>query len=301
MPQKSQLRVNKILSNVSVKYSNPELIWDKVFPPVMVKKDSDYYRVYDRNFRIPETKRNSRGVAREHTFESSLASYSLEKHALKDIVHDDDKENYDEADLEVDTTEHLTEALYRRLELTVSSLFTTTNWSLNVSLAAGAAFTSNTMTSDPVLVFDTAGSVQIDQSGRKPNFGIIPRASYLAIKSHIAILDRIKYTSSEVTSKVMGALFDLGEILVPSGSYDSAPQGAAASLVRYYDNICFSGYKPQSPGIKTPSAGYVFMKQAPRVKQWREEEVGGDWVECEVKYSPKVVASLCGYLIKGSV
>ena len=86
MPQKSQLHVNQLLSNVSVQYKNSEYIWDKVFPQVSVSKDSDLYRVYERNFKIPDTKRAPKGVAREFGFDVSTASYMLEQHALKEYV-----------------------------------------------------------------------------------------------------------------------------------------------------------------------------------------------------------------------
>ena len=55
MPQKSQLHVNQLLSNVSVQYKNDEYIWDKVFPQIPVTKDTDLYRVYDRAWKVPET------------------------------------------------------------------------------------------------------------------------------------------------------------------------------------------------------------------------------------------------------
>ena len=96
MPQVNQLHVNQLLSNVSLKYKNAEYIWDKVFPKVPVIKESDLYRVYERNFRIPETKRAIKGVAREFQFDVSSATYVLETHALKDYVGDDEVDNYDQ-------------------------------------------------------------------------------------------------------------------------------------------------------------------------------------------------------------
>lgn len=181
MPLKSQLHVNQLLSNVSVQYKNSEYIWDKVFPAVMVQKDSDLYRVYDRNFRVPETKRAPKAVAREFGFEFSTSSYLLEQNALKDYVGVDEEENNDQGSLQVDTTESLTDAIYRRMELSLAQLFTTTNWSLNVSLTT--AWTSNTITTDPVPVFDTGATSVINASGKTPNFAILPRDGFIAVKT----------------------------------------------------------------------------------------------------------------------
>lgn len=83
---KSALRVDKLLSNISVKYRNENFIAEDVFPRVPVKKESDVYRTYDRDFRLPETIRSSKGVAKEHNFEVSTAPYVLEQHSLKDYA-----------------------------------------------------------------------------------------------------------------------------------------------------------------------------------------------------------------------
>jgi hypothetical protein len=298
MPLKSQLHVNQILSNVSVQYKNEEYIWDKVFPTVMVGKDSDLYRVYEKNFKIPETKRAPKGVAREWGFEVSTSSYLLEQHALKEYIGVDEQENYDQENLKVDTTEYLTDAIYRMIEKKVADLFTTTSFSLNVSLAAANAFAQNTTVSDPVPVFDTGASTVIANSGKVPNFGILPRDAFVAVKNHVSVLDRVKYTSSEVSQAMVGALLGLKELHIPVAQYDSAAEGLAASSVNFYGDIAFLGWKPASAGRKTPSVGYTFMKEAPRVRSWFDDERNADAVEVEVKLQPKVVASLCGYLIK---
>lgn len=299
MPLKSQLHVNKLLSNVSVQYRNEEYIWDKAFQQVPVTKDTDYYRVYDRNFKIPETKRAPKGVAREFTFEFSLSSYALEQHALKDYVGVDEEEQNDQGSLQVDTTESLTDAIYRRIELSFASLFTTTNWSLNVSLAAGAAFSDNTTTSDPVRIYDTAASTIIANSGKTPNMAILPRAGFLSVKNHVSVLDRVKYTSSEVSKSMIQALIGIAELHVPVSIYDTAADGLAFSGSPFFANS-FVGWKPPgSGGLKTPACGYMFMGRQPRVRSWQDNERNATAIEVEVKYQPKVVASLTGYLING--
>lgn len=300
MPLKSQLHVNQLLSNVSVQYKNSEYIWDKVFPAVMVQKDSDLYRVYDRNFRVPETKRAPKAVAREFGFEFSTSSYLLEQNALKDYVGVDEEENNDQGSLQVDTTESLTDAIYRRMELSLAQLFTTTNWSLNVSLTT--AWTSNTITTDPVPVFDTGATSVINASGKTPNFAILPRDGFIAVKNHVSVLDRVKYTSSEVSQAMVASLIGVGELLVPTSVQDTNAEGLAVSTTPFFADFSFLGWKPASGGgLKTPSCGYSFMKAAPRTRSWFDDERNATAIEVEVKYQHKIVASLCGYLIKDTV
>lgn len=299
MPLKNQLHVNQLLSNVSVQYRNEEYVWDKIWAQIPVVKDTDLYRVYDRNFKIPETRRAPKGVAREHVFEFSTSSYALEQHALKDYVGVDEEEQNDQGSLQVDTTENLTDAIYRRIELSTAALFTKTSWSLSVSLASGAAFSDNTTTSDPVRVFDTGGATVIANSGKKPNFGILPYTGFLNVKNHVSVLDRYKYTSSEMTQAMVQAALGLSELHVPAAIYDTADNGLAFSGSYFFTNA-FLGWKPSGGGgVKTPSCGYTFISSKPRVRSWFDNERNATAIEVEVKYSPKVVASLTGYLIGG--
>lgn len=297
MPLKSQLHVNKLLSNVSVQYQNAEYIWDKIFPVVNVTKDTDLYRVYDRNFKLPETKRAPKAVANEYTFYFSNNSYSLNQDALKDYIGVDEQENNDLGSLQTDTTEFLTDKIYMKMEIAAASLFTTANWSLNLSLASTAKFNVNTITSDPVPVFDTAASTIAMNSGKMPNFGILPRNGMVACKNHVSILDRIKYTSDKITPMMLAGLFELPELHIPMAIKDTANEGEAANMGFIFDDFAFLGWKPKSAGLKIPSSGYTFVSKTPRVRTWFDQERNADVVEVEVKSVPKVVASLTGFLI----
>jgi hypothetical protein len=298
MPLANQVHVDALLSSISVKYSPASLIGDKVFPVVPVKKSSDKFRIYDRNFRVPETRRADGAAAREHTFEVSTATYNLVEHALKDIVTDKQAENYDLADLKVETTKELTEKILMRRELDIANLFTTTSWSLNVSLAATAAFTANTTVSDPTPIFLTGGSVVVANSGMVPNVGILPRPAYVGCKVHTSILDRLKYTSADVDAVKLAALFECGELLIPAANYDTAAWGASASLSNFYGDVAWIGYRPAKPGPLVASSGYVFRKNANMVRRWRNEDRKGEMIEVGMEFEARVVASLSGYLIK---
>ena len=298
MPLRNQLRVDKILSGVSVRYQNEGFIAEQAFPVLSVSKDSDKYRVYSQNYRIPETARAPGGLANEFQFQSSFNSYLLEYHGLKDIVPDRDADNYDEADLMVDTTEELTEALMRRKESDFNALLTTANWSLNQSLAAGAIWSLDTILSNPILHVDSGtASIVLNSGGKKPNYMILPFNSLHDVKNHQSVLDRVKYTSQDVDLGTLKGLFGLPEILVPSATNDTSNEGAASVLAHIIVDKAFIGYKPPRASAKAPSAGYMFRKQQPSVKRYRDEPREGTWIEVNDSYQFKVVASLCGYLI----
>ncbi len=298
MPLANQLHVDKLLGQVSIKYRNANFIADKVFPFVPVKKDSDKFRVYDRDFRLPQTLRSAKGLAREHNFEVSTGTYILEQHSLKDYVSDRDAENYDVADLRADTTEELTDKILLRMEKSVADLFTSTSWSLNVSLATAQQWSLDSTTSNPIPLMDTAATSVLENSGMAPNFAVIPHKCLLAAKNHQSVLDRIKYTSADVTPNMIAGLFDLDELLVPKAVLDSSAQGVTASIGAIFGDNVFVGYKPATASVLKPSAGYIFRNAIPLVKRWRVEERQSEAIEVNMHYQAKVVASLSGYLIK---
>lgn len=301
MPLNSTQHVDRLLSNISVRYTNAELIAMRVFPSVPVIKKSDIYRIYTRNFRIPETKRANKAVANEHQFEVSTAGYLLENHALKDYVSDDDQDNFDIADLRADTVNELTGVIARRMEKSVADLFTTTNWSLNVSLAAANAWTAQTTISNPIPLVDTAATSIIQNSGFVPNFMIIPRDGFVAAKNHPSVLDRTKYTGKDMTVEILAGLFDIPELLIGMASVDTSAQGQTDVITQLWGDSAFVGYKPARPSPKAPSAGYIFTKNTPAVRRWRDEDRQSEVIEVEKKYIAKIVASLSGYLIKDIV
>ena len=302
-PLRSQLHVDQLLSNVAVKYQNTRFIHTEVFPMVPVLKTSDLYRTYNRNWVIPETNRAIGGLAKEHLFEIGNSNYSLEKHALKSYVADTAADNYDITDLRADVTIDLTEKIMMRKEAACAALFTTTQWSLGVSLAVGDQWDSGTAL--PINLFDTAGSSIVQASGVKSNFAIIPLDAYNKLKNHTTVVDRVKYTSRELSPAIVGALIGMENLLVPDINYDAGLYGASAATgaVRSIWNAkdVFVGYKPSSAGFYALSSGYMFQKNKPLVRRWREEEREADAIELDCEFQFKVVASLSGYFIKAVI
>ena len=297
MPFKNQLHVDQQLSNVSLKYTNKSMIAEEIFPSVPVKKDSDLYRVYDRNFKLPETIRASSGEAKQHDFEVSTASYILRQHSLKAFVSDRDAENYDLTSLMADQTENLTDTIKLRMEKDVADLMTSTSWSQFASLTAAQQW-DGTTTSNPIIMVDTATGVVLENSGQVANTALLPWRVLMAAKNNTQVIDRIKYTSADITPSMIAGLFDKEKLLVPKAVIDSAAAGLAASIAPLFGDNALIAYVADSPGPLKPSAGYIFKNSLPMVKRWRVEERQSECVEVNLHYAAKVVASLSGYLIK---
>ncbi len=305
MPQRQNLHVDQLLSNIAVKYQNTNFIHQDVFPAVPVKKSSDLYRTYTKNWRIPETNRAPGALAREHDFEIGTSSYALEKHALKQYIPDNAQDNYDLTDLRADATIELTEKIMMRKEAQCAALFTTTSWSLGTSLAAADTWVTGSAL--PIPLFDTAMATILANSAVKANFGIIPLDSMNALKNHTTVVDRVKYTSKEINFAIVGGLIGVADILVPTMYADSSSLGvspttsAAATASIWKTDFAFLGYKPSSPGFYQLSSGYMFQKNKPLVRRWREEEREAEAIEVDTEFQFKVVASLTGYYINNVI
>lgn len=298
MPTVNQLHVDKLLSNISILYRSENYIAMQMFPEVPVKLNSDLYRCYVRNFRIPDSQRAIGGVSTETDFDVTNNAYALEWHSLKSYVADRAAENYDIADLRADHTRDLSDKLLRRLELKVAALMTKTSWSLNVSLAAGAEWSANTTTSNPIPIVDTGTTTVIANSGKQPNYGAFGRTAYVSVKNHVSVLDRTKYVTKEMTAELIASLFDLDNLLISDMSYDTSALGATESLSSIWDaENMFLGWKPAAAGPLQPSAGYILRNNRPMTKRWRVEEREADAIEVNMEFNAKIVASLCGYLI----
>ena len=301
MPLKPSLHVDQLRSNISVKYKNDNYVAREVFPEVPVKKDSDKFRVYDRNFRLPETGRADGAEARRHNFLVSTSGYILEEHALKDVVTDRQAENYDLASLRSDLTEELTDKILLRMEKSVADLFTSTSWSQNVSLSAAQQWSADTITSNPIPLMDTATTVVMEQTGCKPNIAIVPQRVMIKAKNHTSIIDRIKYTNVNITPMMLAGLFDTPKMVVPSAVIDTSAEGLSSNIVPIWGDNVFVGYRAESASLLKPSAGYVFKANKPLVKRWREEKVSGEEIAVGMLYQATVVASLAGYLLKDTL
>ena len=304
-----QIHQDKALEQISIQYRNGNLIADLLSPAVMVQHETDKFYVYDQgNLTLPQTLRANKGKANEAQYNVSTSSYQLKKHSLKDLVSDDDRANADEAlDVDVDTTEQLTDRILLRKEYDLAQLVQDTGtFSNQQSLSATAIWSLNTTLSDPIPTFNTATSVINKNAGLNPNTIVMSNNGFISLKDHVSLIDRTKYTSPDsFTEAMMAKLFGVDRVLVSKGIYDTDQEsvGGSISMAYIWTNTCFLGYIERSPGLKKPSALYSFNQIANGsnfiVKKWREEERDGDFVEVTTRYQHKAIATNAGYLIVG--
>jgi len=173
-------------------------------------------------------------------------------------VADGDADNYDLGNMRRVMTEKLQDKILLKLESVVAGNFddteiATADYSAGVTLAATAQFSSNSAGTNPIPIFDTGALTILGNSGAEANFKIVPKEVYLKMKAHTSVVDRIKYTSKEISEGIVSALLGSGEMLVPTARYDSSAEGVTASIGVVWTDNCFIGYKPSSPSIMDPA------------------------------------------------
>ena len=309
MPQKTRIHQDKALSELSVAYRNSRFIADALVPAVSVNHESDLYYVYTKDSLRDEQSLWAKGArAARVDFEVSTASYQLERHALEELVLDDDRKNADPAiRLDMDATENLTEKIQLEKEKSLAVLIgTPSNWANLTSLTSTFCWSAQTSLSNPILFVDSASSVIAQNSGKLPNVMALNHPSFLAAKEHPSIVDRVKYTSADSVNEAMLAkLFSIERLLVAGGIENTAQEGLTDTMAYIWTDAAFLAYMEQAPGLKKASAMYRFEKRdaggAFSVFRYREDETEGDVIRVKGWYQNKVVASDMAYLINNIV
>jgi len=300
MPFKQSVHISKDLEKISLKYRNDAYIGDMVAPKVPVKHMTDQYYMYGKeNFILPETRRAHNAPSNEADYMVTTGAYECVKHSIKKFVSDDEVANSDPGLKPlVDATEFATDIILLRKEYEIMKVFDTgASWSGESSIGAAAKWTTNTTTTSPLPYFFTAVSTVIAAAAKHPNLAVIAFPVWQALKDHVSVVERVKYTSDVLTEKVFASLFDIPKVVVGKAIYNTAVRGVTEVPGHVWADNCLVMYNEPNPGIRKTSAGYNFVQQGydMRVKKWYDSELEGTWVAVSCSFAPKVISADCGY------
>jgi len=297
-PSKGDVHTNSVLSGVSVMYKNDSYIADQVLPVVPVKKESDLYYTYTRNWRLPVALRAAGAEAAEVEWNVGSDTYSCIEYALKDLLPDRVRNNADKPlSMDADTTENLTDLIQLGREKRVADVVFTSGNHGSTSALSGTNQWDDYAGSDPIGDVRTAMNTVHAASGKLPNTMVMGREVFIKLLDHPDVLERIKYTQKgKITVGILASLFEVDKILVGNALYDSSTVDASESLGYIWGKSVALIYAQQSPGLKKVSYGYQFQSRGFRTKKWREEGRDGDFFESGEIRDEKIVATSCGYL-----
>lgn len=315
-PTSNDVHVDAILTNISVAYIQDQgnFIANQVFPSVPVEKQSDKYFKYTKGdwfrdeaqLRAPSTESAGSG------YSLSTDTYSTSVYAFHKDVDDQVRANADNPlNPDRDATTFVTQRMLLRQEIDWNTnYFTTGIWDTDV--VGGTDFTvwSNYTSSDPIEDIEAGKSTMLTNTGFMPNTLVLGYDVFRQLRHHPDIVDRIKYTSSEVPAEgILGRLFGVDRVLVTRGIKNSGAEGAADSFAQIHGKNAALYYVAPSPGLLTPSAGYQFawrgvsdgMGQNIGISRFRMPELRADRIEAQMAWDYKVVSTDLGYFFSACV
>lgn len=265
------VHVDRPLTNISVAYVQDAsaFVAGRVFPPVPVQKQSDRYFVYLKEdwFRDEAEERAPATESAGGKYEiDNTPTYFCRKYAFHKDVTEEDRVNADSPLApNRDAAEFVTQKMLLRRELVwANSYFTNGVWATDLTGVAAAPganeFLQWDVANSTPIQDVSEGKMQIaSQTGFKPNTLVLGANVYEALRNHDDILGRIVFTQrGYVTADILAQLFDVDRLVVGWAVQNSARKGAAEDTDFLMGNHALLAYSAPRPGIKTPSAGYIF-------------------------------------------
>ena len=312
-PSLSQVHVNRPLTDMSVAFlqSAEDFVSGRVFPDLMVNKKSDDYFEYPRGFwAADEMKKRAPGTeSAGGGYEVQTKSYNCDVWALHKDVPDQIRDNADEAlNPDREATEWLTQQwMIRKEREWGTNFFTTGLWTGSTTgsdIVPGTKW--DNASSDPIAdVRAQVRSMKL-KSGQRPNKMVVTPVVDEALRVNATIREMVKYVqptgADDITPALLASLFGIGEYLVAEGAVNTAKEGATATFeyILGSDQVGLF-YAAPSPGLMTPSAGYVFGWRYPgggangqTIANFRMEHLKCDRVEIEASWDQKLIASDMG-------
>ena len=324
MPQPSinQVHVDAILTNISVAYMQraENFIADKVFPIVPVSKKSDLYFTYTKNdwFRDEAQRRADATESAGSGYNVATDSYNADVFAIHKDVGDQTVSNADNPLNPMrEAAEFVTHRLLLRRELQfVTDFFGTSVWDTDVTgvttTPSSGQFRqwSDYTSSDPLTDVEDGKATVLETTGQEPNTLILGYNVFRYLKNHPELVDRIKYTSSNViTSDMMARMFEVDRVLVAKAVKATNNEGATGAYDFAYGDHALLAHVAPTPGLMTPSAGYCFswtgvsggLGGTIGTSQFRMESLKATRIEAEMAWDNKVVSADLGYFFNTAV
>ncbi len=315
-PTQSSVHVDVPLTNISTAYmqSQDAFVASRVFPIVPVQKQTDKFYTYTKNdwFRDEAALRADASESAGSGYGLSTSTYSCDVFAMhKDIGYQTRANADSQINLDRDATEFVTQRLLLRQEIQfVSDFFTTSVWATD---STPSNLWSDVTNSDPIEDIETGKEAILSVTGQMANTLVLGYQVFRKLKNHPDVIDRIKYTTGvtgrTVTPELLAAMFDVDRVLVARAIKATNNEGETAAYSFTHGKHALLCHVAQSPGLLTPSAGYMFSWQG--VSDGLGANVGvrridmptrrAERIEGEIAFDCKVVGSDLGYFFNGAV
>lgn len=326
-PVESAFHVDAALTNLSVAIlQNPaNFIAPRIFQNVPVRKKSDEYFIFPRGyFNRNEAKKRAPGTrVAEGGYEIETASYTCEERGLAIPITDQVRANADPAaPPDWAATQFVTHKALIEMETDFVSTFMTTGvWATDIAGTAGTPGSgevyqwSDYTNSDPIGDVRTGIDTILRSTGLKPNVMGMNRDVFSTLIDHPDIQGRINGGATTTQPSIanlnlLAQIFEVDEVVVGQAIVNNADEGAADSHDFIVGKDALLTYRPPSPGLTTPAAGYRFSwrEYLPGMNEFgfvidtkRRDEEDSDVIRYRSHYTHKLVTADLGYFFDSIV
>ena len=326
-PTPGDVHVNTPLTNISIHYaqSASNFIADQVFSNIPVAKQSDVYYEYDRGFfnrdemevRAPATESKGSGYA------VSTTPYYAPVYAFHHDIPDERRANADSVlNQDREATELVTmKALIKREKTWLAANFGLSIWTterVGDPAPTGTQFLHwDNAASTPIEDVRAATTDMHELTGFRPNTMTIDPRTFDALLDHPDIIDRVKYGQTAagrrsiamIDTTDLQQLFKMDRVLVAGAIENTAAEGQTNVHSFMAGDNCLLTYRPPSPGLMTPSAGYTFSwngflgsaDNGMRIKRFRMELIASDRIEIEMAFVQQIVSPDLGFFFSNTI
>lgn len=307
------IKIDKALSDLSIKFRNGAFIADMVLPKVSVAKETDYYYVYDKTDKlIVDAVRANGAPANEAPAQTyTTASYECIEYALKAKVTDRDRANADPAiDLEMDETSKTTNmielARERRVAALVTAAATFATSGHTTTLSGVDQFDNASFTTSGVSIekrMDTAKTAIRRATGVNPNYIVIPDEVAKVIKRDSTVRALIKDTDSHLLTNgdLPPVLWNMN-VIIPGAVNNSANLGQAYTGADVWGKHILLFYRDASiKALRTMTFGASPNVGNRTTKKWRDDDLDSTVIQVSEIIDEVIMAEYCGYLYRSVI
>ncbi|MBI5885305.1 MAG: hypothetical protein HZB85_01830 [Deltaproteobacteria bacterium] len=311
MPESRSLHIDAILTNLSVKYRNADMIWPLIMPVVQVGKRSDKFFRYDKadSFKLADDKIGPKSMPNEVDWGMTTDNYSVKDHALGDWLPQEVLDNADSPiQPEVDTNDFLNMLLDVAEEKRVADIvFNAASYPTGNKVTLSGAAQWGGGSDSPINDIITA----IEGCFMRANTLVFGLDTWLRLRQNPAILDAVKAATrlqanggGLATQSEVASLFDVERVLIGRSRYISTKEGQTPAYTRLWGKHAAALHVVPNPGIKSVTFGLTFS-ETNRLTQRdfdpKRGVKGAHYLKVAWNSDEKVIASDLGYMIENAV
>ena len=319
-PKVTDGRVDQLLTNVLLAYTNKTMIAGEILPTVP--------DLVDDTGLIPEM-----GNAHLRQYESKRALYDTGEHRINFTISKDKSYRIDYYDLDVYIPDRLQkqlktpfnarnmgqrtamDALKLEREIGLAALMTSTAILTNNTTLSGTDQYDDPVNSNPEEDFDTARDSVFDKTGSEANAIYMSRKVANTLRRHPWFLEisqsMLKGTGNKVSAlslsafrETLKAWYELDFIFIGKSIKITSKEGQTETKGSVWGDDVVFFVRPSAPALFEPSFGYSFQLSGENLRTVVRREPlkdKGDLVEVNWAYQDKILDADAAYLIKDAI